>query len=266
VDDAGMAALWGRAFLQQGEPYLARRYLERAVAAGPELSDAHSYLALALLEGGEVEDALSHLKRAAELAPQRPLPHHLLARISVQLRDWDRALAELAVLKRLEPGGVQTHLQLAEYYLARGAYDAAEEEYIAAMEKQRLETGGVESGDAALALARFYTDHRGQGCENGLPAAHESLARHQGEPASLDAVGWALVLCGKPEEALSSLESAVDAAPDVARFRYHLGRAYAVLERTGDAREQFTRAIDLDPGGRWESEARAAIAAIGSKD
>jgi hypothetical protein len=35
--------------------------------------------------------------------------------------------------------------------------------------------------------------------------------------ASLDAVGWSLVLCDKPTEALSSLENAVKTQPDSPR-------------------------------------------------
>jgi tetratricopeptide (TPR) repeat protein len=259
ADEAGMAALWGRAYLQLGEPYLARTYLERAATLEPRLADAHSYLALVLLDLGDDTSALDHLSKAVALSPGRPLPHHALAQLYVRRQDWDHAAQELSTLKKLEPDSVQTHIQLADFYSQRSAYDAAEEEYAVAVERQRAESGGSSDLDAALALSRFYTDLRGQGCEKGLPAAQESLKRHPGDPASLDAVGWSLVQCGKPADALQALESAVQAAPAVARFRYHLAKAYTRLARANDARDQYTRAMDLDPGGPWERLARAEV-------
>jgi tetratricopeptide (TPR) repeat protein len=55
------------------------------------------------------------------------------------------------------------------------------------------------------------------------------------------------------------LEKAVQRAPDVARYRYHLGKAYANLGRSEDARDQYTRVLDLDPGGPWEQQVRAEL-------
>ncbi len=257
-----LAALWGRAFLQQDEPYLARTQLEKSVASEPGLADAHSYLALAYLNTGDEQRALSQLKSAVDIAPSRPLPHHVLSTLYVRAQDWNNAAKELSTLKKLEPDSVQLLVQLGEYYAVRGAYDAAEDAYISAVDKQRgtaLSPGGL---DAALTLSRFYTDVRGSGCENGLPAARESLQNNPGDPASLDAVGWSLVQCAKPVEALSTLEHAVSAASHVPRYRYHLGRAYALLSRVSDARAQFSRVLDLDPAGPWERDSLSAIAAL----
>jgi tetratricopeptide (TPR) repeat protein len=266
--DAGIQALWGRAFLQQGEPYLARFYLEKAVAAQPDLADAHSYLALALLGTGDIAGALEHLRTAVRLAPDRPLPHYALASVYMAGKQWDQARGELSAIRQLEPDSVQLHIQLGEYYTRRGAYDNAEDEYITAMEKQRIadkvNPGGSAPGGlaAALALSRFYTDVRGSGCEKGLPAARIAQERNPRDPASLDAVGWSLVQCAKPTEALSSLENAVKSVPDSPRYHLHLGRAYALLSRTDDAREQLNRTVDLDPGGAWEEQAKAIIVGL----
>ena len=259
-----MAARWGTSFLQQGETVLAKNALQRAVSLQPNLADAHSYLALALMDTGDDAGALSHLQKAVELAPQRPLPHQVLAQLYMARQDWNHTLQELALLKKLDPDSVQVHLQLASYYAQRSAYDLAEDEYIAAAQKQSAEKPDANEIDASLALSRFYTDLRGLGCEKGLPAARESLARHPGDPASLDAVGWATLQCGKPANALPSLESAVKAAPDIARFRYHLARAYALLGRANDARIQYNKVSDYDPGGPWARLAKAELVNLGN--
>ena len=252
ASEAGIAASWGRSFLAQGEPYLARQQLERAVALQPGIADAHAYLGLALLSTGADSQGIDQLNQASQIDPSRPLPHQALARAYVQQQQWDRAYAELSTLKKLEPDSVTVHLQLADYYVQRRLYDAAEDEYIAAVERQRIDPNAPRDLDAYLALARFYTDVRGLGCDKGLGPAEESLSHHPGDPSSLDAIGWALVQCRKADAALSSLEKAVAQAPGSPRFRFHLGRAYQLLGRDADARAQFNRAIDLDPGGMWE--------------
>jgi tetratricopeptide (TPR) repeat protein len=73
-------------------------------------------------------------------------------------------------------------------------------------------------------------------------------------------VGWSLVLCRRPAEALSYLEQAVALASDAPRYRYHLAKAYAGLDRYAEARDQYTRVMDLDPGGPWELLAKSELA------
>src|SRR5207253_10081169 len=110
-----------------------------------------------------------------------------------QKPDWEHAPKWLRALKKMEPDTLQFHIQLGENYSQIGAYDAAEDEYIAAMNKQvgsatasapanssprsdaNMTANSGQALDAALALSRFYTDIRGLGCEKGLPAARVSL-------------------------------------------------------------------------------------------
>jgi tetratricopeptide (TPR) repeat protein len=260
--EAGMDALWGRAYLQQEEPGLAVEYLKRTVAAQPNLADAHSYLAIALLDTGRPEEAKTHLDIAIRLDAERPLPRYVLARLYMQQRDWDRASSELSTLKRLEPTSVQVHLQIAEYYRLRGAYELAEDEYIEAVNLQRDVEEAPEELDAWLALATFYATVSGFDCERGIDAARGSVARRPDNPAALDALGWSLLLCSQPQESLSSLENAVRLAPENARYVYHLGRAYVTLGRYEDARSRFRRTIDLDPNGEWEQRAIRELSLI----
>src|SRR5947209_3256417 len=133
------------------------------------------------------------------LIPTRALPHQALARIYVGRKDWNSALNELSAVKHLDPNSLTTHLQLADFYVQQGAYNNAEDEYLAAYNAEQADPRTPPELDAALALSRFYTDVRGQGCEKGLVPAQVSLSRHPGDPASLDAVGWSLALCGKDD-------------------------------------------------------------------
>jgi tetratricopeptide (TPR) repeat protein len=254
--------LWGGSYLQQGENGLAREYLERALAARPDYEPAHARLSLALLNIGDEDGALQHMQTAVRLDGNDPLPHHLLARYYVQRSDWDNALEQLTILRRLEPNGVEVYLQWGEYYRLLGEYDKAEAEYIDAANLQISGVAAPSGTNAPLTLSRFYTDVRGFGCDKGLPAARQSLALRPDDPASLDAVSWALVLCGQGKEALSGLEQAVRDAPDVPRYRLHLAKLYALLGRYADAREQYNWVLDLDPGGPLERLALDDLVAL----
>lgn len=256
IDNTALISLWGSAFLQQQEPLLAKRYLEEVVSKLPHSSDAHARIGLALLAGGDPDAALPYLLKATELDPQNALPRHALASIYMAREDWERAAVELRTLRRLEPDAIAPRLEVAQYFQLVGRYEDAEANLREAAQVQR--TLGLKPGDvdASLALTRFYTDLYRMGCERGLPAAQDSLALHPGDPNSLDAVGWSLVLCGDITSALPALEEAVSKSPEVPRFRYHLAKAYLLAGRTEDARKEYTRVLDLDPGGIWERLAR----------
>ena len=271
--EAAIQTLWGGAYLQMGENLLARDYLERAVALQPDYAPAYARLALALFALGDAEAALDHVETALELDAGDPLPRHVLARIYTATGDWEHAEEQLEALDRLEPGGVETHLEWAELYRLQGEYDLAEGALIDAVDAQIAADalpglipgfGIEESTNAALMLARFYTDVRGFGCEKGLPAARQAVSLRPDDPAGFDAVGWALVICGRPEEALSTLEEAVERSPDEPRYRFHLARAYSDLGRYSDARDQYAWTSDLDPGGPWERLSLTDLVELGS--
>ncbi|MDQ3927643.1 MAG: tetratricopeptide repeat protein [Chloroflexota bacterium] len=250
-NDLDKRLLWSSAYLQQGEPRLALVQAELAVQLHPEQGRAISQYGLALVATRNIDGALIQLEKAVSLEPQLPLPHNALAQLYMQKRRWDGALAEIDALQRLQPTSATPHMLRGEYHRLRGEYKHAEEAFFQAAAIQKGLGAQRGEPDAQLTLALFYIDVTGEGCLRGLAPAQESVAAHPDEPASLDAVGWAFALCERPQEALSPLEEAVSRVPDNPRYRYHLGRVYTQLERYADAREQYTRVLDFDPGGSW---------------
>jgi Tfp pilus assembly protein PilF len=249
---AAIDTIWGGSYLQQGENALALQSLRSAVAEDPNYEPAHARLALALFNLGQDDEASAQIDMAAKLDSTDPLPHYVLSNLYIQQEEWDKAEQELTTLQKLEPDSVDLYLQWADYYQLQGDYDNAENKYIEAANMQLSGVAAPSDTNAPLALSRFYTDVRGFGCEKGLPAARETLALHPDDPASFDAIGWSLMLCNQPKDALSGLEGAVKAAPDVPRYHLHLAKAYKALGRYADAREQYNRVLDLDPGGPLE--------------
>jgi tetratricopeptide (TPR) repeat protein len=267
---AAIGTLWAGMYLQQNENALAQSLLQKLP---PDYAPAQTRLALTLLNQGDLDQALPLLQKSVALDPSDPLTRHVLTRLYTAQSQWSLAEEQLHALDTLEPDGIETHLDWAEFYRLQGDFDKAEDEYIAATNAQivaaTLAGSAPDSPDpvsstanAALTLARFYTDVRGLGCDKGLPAARQLIALRPEDPDSLDAVGWALVLCGRSSDALSSLNGAIALAPDVPRYRFHLARAYASLTQYSLARQQFSRVRDLDPGGPWENLALTAMVSL----
>jgi Flp pilus assembly protein TadD len=245
--------LWSNAYLQQGEPKLALAQSQRAVSLGPERGEALAQYGLALAGTGQITEAIVELEKAARVEPGLPLPHNALAQVYMQKGLWGKALTEVNALQRLQPTAATPYLLQGQFYKLRGEYGPAEDAFFQAAAIQKGLGAQPGEPDAQLTLALFYIDVTGEGCLKGLGPAQESLAAHPDRPESLDAVGWALALCERPREALTPLEEAVSRGPESPRYCYHLGRAYAQLERFADAREQYTRVLDFDPGGSWST-------------
>jgi tetratricopeptide (TPR) repeat protein len=250
---AALATLWGTALLQQGEPELAKRTLERSVTLDPASASAHTRLALAMIALGDASGAEVQLRTAVRLNPNEPLARRALAGIFMARSDWEAVDAQLDEFERLLPGRVEPHLARAEFLALLGAYPEAEAQYEKAASVQRDGQSGEAGPDASLAAARFYIDTQSgePACRKGLPHAQYSLRLNPDSAAALDLVGWGLVLCGEPADALGTLEKAVENAPRSPRYRYHLARVYANLGRLEEALHQLTRVNDLDPGGPW---------------
>jgi cellulose synthase operon protein C len=94
-------------------------------------------------------------------------------------------------------------------------------------------------------LASLITTHRTD--PESLERAFAVARRLRGSdvPAFQDTYGWIEYRRGNLEEALTYLEPAAAGLPDDALTQFHLGMAYAGLNRPEDARRQLTRALEI---------------------
>lgn len=257
--------LWGDALAQQGEAQLAESYLQRAVALLPQSAQAHAELGLALVALGHEGDGQAQLQSAEQLDPTLPLPHHALAQLLTSQGQWSAALKELGTAHSLEPFSVQAQFEYGELYKDYGDYTSAEHAYLQAVALQAASPPRPGQPDANLVLAHFYIDVVGQACDKGLPPAQQALADHPGDPDAIDAVGWALAQCGHPTEAITALQHAVQLAPLVPLYRYHLASTLAQAGRLAAARDEYLRVQDLDPNGPLSQRAITDLARLPGK-
>jgi len=254
-EPAGQAVLLGIAFFQRGELTLARRQLERAVALAPASAQAHAYLGHVLDRLGETEAAQDALQQALTLDPDLVVAYYFLGIHHRQLGDVKEAQSVLWQGLVLDPENAALRVQMAEAYLALGAYEGAEEWYRgavdAAPEDQRF--------DFQLILAHFYLDHLYHVVEGGVPAAEAAVALAPGDARAQDLLGWAYHLAGRHAEAEQALVRALELAPDLVSARYHLGSLYASTGRPEPARRHLQRAADLDTEGYYRQRAETLL-------
>ena len=117
--ESAIRTLWAGMYLQQGENGLAQSLLEKVE---PDYAPAQTRLALAMLNQGDTEGALPHLQKSIALDGRDPLTRHVLARLYTAQGDWALAEEQLRILDTLEPDGIETHLDWAEFYQVAGRF------------------------------------------------------------------------------------------------------------------------------------------------
>jgi len=93
----------GSLLVDHGDPANGEPLLRRGLELFPRSWVAHYELARIELARGHVETARQSAKHAESLAPNKPLPHRLLAIIAFQEKDYRALLEELDAFIALEP-------------------------------------------------------------------------------------------------------------------------------------------------------------------
>ncbi|MET8689109.1 tetratricopeptide repeat protein [Streptomyces sp. NPDC004732] len=224
---AKAAALYRVAELawERGEPTVALRYYDAALAADAEHHPSLAGRGRALAALGRSSEAL-HAYRSA--LARHPLPEYALE------------LGELYESLRLVPA-------------ARAQYDA-----LRARVKQEG-SGGI-NNERILGL--FEADHGdADAAVERLTAEYE---RH-GSPATADALGWALHRSGDGEAGLKLVTKAMEKGPRSALFAFHRGTIERELGQYGAARRHLRDALRINPyfSPLGVPAAKRALAALG---
>ncbi len=161
----------------------------------------------------------------------------------------------LALFLSQNPQNIAGQRLTAHWQIASGNWDAA----IDTLENLRQRIG---DRDAALLAELCYAYTGDDDPDAGVVFGKAAYALAPMNPAAADAYGWALYQQGKSEPALQLLEKAASIAPGSSTLRWHLGQAYADLDRTAEAATQIRAAL-ADPGFGDRVAAIAALKALG---
>ncbi len=126
---------------------------------------------------------------------------------------------------------------------------------------ERLVERKPDAAVAAYRLARLYVDSD-ENLDAALSLALKAKQQRPNDPAVSDALGWVYTRKNRPALALVHLRDAVQASPDDASYRYHLGSAYLSAGDARKARLELTRALQIDQNFAGAAQARVALASI----
>ncbi len=244
ADDAAYGkALLGRAFFEAQEWALATRQFERALSHNPDYPDAHAHLGHALDQMGRLVEASPHLHQAVALAPDSAMAHVFLGLHYDRMGDFAAARAEYETAYDLDPTNPATCVEIGQTWVAERRYVAAD--------IWLREAISLEPDDPVLweILARFYLDHNISTEEQGVEATEKLIELSPDDARAHDLRGWAAFQAGDYGTAEDNLRRAISLDPMLASAHYHLGRLRAVQGEHQAAREEFSRALDLDTTG-----------------
>ena len=261
--------------------------LSEAAASTPDEPVAQLGLIRGLIDAGDTDAALAQAQTLAKRTPGAPAAHLAVGDTLMAMKRYgdaadaytraanirfdgptmlratdalDRAgrRAEaanvLALFLSQNPQNVAAQRLTAHWQIAGGDWAAA----IDTLEGLRQRIG---NRDAALLAELSYAYTGSDDADAGLVYGKAAYALAPMNPAATDAYGWALYQQGRSEPALQLLEKAASIAPDHSVLRWHLGQAYADLDRDAEAATQIRAAL-ADPSFGDRAAAAAALRAL----
>ena len=240
------------AFMRAGKLDEAKSFLRAVLDANPASAEAQVLLGSVQFAQNAPEDAARSFRTAIERQPKSIIGYRALAELHQRQGNSDAALEVIHAALKEQPDSFEMHLALASALEAKGDYEAAIAEY-ESMLKQN-------SGSLVVAnnLASLLADHRTDKASLERAYSLASVLRKSQVPLFKDTLGWTYYQRGDYKNAISLLEEAAVALPQMALVRYHLGMSYFADGQAIKASEQFKKALELTPPSDLQAKIRTA--------
>ncbi|WP_395944966.1 tetratricopeptide repeat protein [Brevundimonas sp.] len=233
----------------------ARTALSRVGPEDPVLySNARAQLAISLEEDGQSEAALTELRAAAAAEPADPRIALVMAGQLIQLKQYDQALELLnGPLLNTPNQGAQIHFLRGAALESLNRIPEAEAELWAAHQAD------PNNANTLNYLGYLWVD-KGLRIDEGAGLLAQAHAAEPDNGNIQDSLGWAQFKQGHYENAVATLEEAVDKEPANAEINDHLGDAYWKVGRQREAVWLWNRVLILDAEPERKAEVERKIA------
>ena len=245
----GLAQLW----IIQKQPAQAVARIGQQIATVPGESGLYSLLGQVQAGMNDYAAAEQSFGKAVALNPNSV--DAILALTGVQLArgSTEQAAASYQRAIQQDPRDVRPHILLGTLKESQGKWQEAQGHYEQALRVQ------PDNPAAANNLAYLLLEHGGN-ADVAVSLAQTARRALPEIPNTADTLAWAYVHKGVYGLAIDLLQEAVKASPNNPTYRYHLGVAYQRNKSNAEAKEQFGRALQLNPPLPQADEIRKALA------
>jgi tetratricopeptide (TPR) repeat protein len=214
----------------------------------PANTDAANVLARSLLALERYNDAAETLRTLIDREAATAESWLLLGYAESSLGNEDEALQALEQALRLNPSDMETLVSLALAYDESGRHEQSDPLYERSLRAYGME-GGTKDDTYYLLLNNwaYSLAQRDEQLERALAMSEEACAREPENSSYLDTRAWVLHRLGKNAEALPFATAAVAHSQHNPVLFEHLGDIYHALRRFADARQAWTRSLELQP-------------------
>ena len=228
-------------------------FLKSALDTNPDNAEARILMGSIQLATGTRDQAMESFKLAIEKQPNNIVGYQALSGLYASEKKYDQALAVIRSGLQMQPDSMILHLAMA------GALEQAHEYEAAISEYEQILSKHPGSMIAANNLASLLSDQRND--KASLERAHTLVAglRETQVPQFKDTLGWISYRRDDYVNAVSLLEKAVTALPDMALVRYHLAMSYIAVGQTAKASEQLRTALSLGPDSVLDGKIQEAL-------
>ena len=229
------SALLGLTFFQMGEYEKARPRLEIALKAHPTDDNAQFALINDLTKLGEFEAAAVHLQQLARRQPDNERVWYLLGRVYMQLSEQ-----ALGKINQINPDSVWAHEISAELMESMKNYDGAIVEYKKALQIAPNQAGlHFKLGDLYWSLSQWDNASAEFTQEQAIDPRNCMVEYKLGDILLQKSV--------EPEEALSRIDKALAACPNLPEAHADRGRVLVKLHRESEAIPELLAAEKANP-------------------
>ncbi len=247
----------GVALLRAGEQTSACTLFRQARALASASPVAGAYWGYCLALAGNEAGARGVLHDVSRQFPEYPLVWYFLGEVARMTGHPAEARTHYLKLLDLDAGNSAACVALAETYVEENAFPEAEGWLLKAVELS------PEDGQFWLTLAQFYVNRLVSVADKGVAAAERAVELLPDDPAARDALGWAYFLSNDSGRAKRELERALRLDDRSAAIQYHAGSLYYALGDREKALYHLTRAVDIEPEGRYAALAEDLLRRLG---
>jgi cellulose synthase operon protein C len=241
-------------YVKIGKPEKAEALLQELLAKYPDNAELLILMGQTKVAQNKLDDAQKVYRAAIAKQPKDPNSYSALSDLFVRQKDYGAAANVIQAGLQQQPQNLNLLLVAAGLQIQAGNDDGAIQQYEAILKDQPNSLLAVNN------LASLLLDHRSDKQSIDRAIALTEKLKASAVPQFEDTVGWAQYKKGDTQGAVATLEAAVTKLPNLAAVHYHLGMSYTATGKADQAKEQFEKALELEPDGTpLKSNIRAAL-------